>query len=53
MEIEITTSILSRLKPRQGVFQSDIQTLHLDLDDIHNLTLKIQEDMTFQRYLIT
>jgi hypothetical protein len=48
-EIEITATILSGLKPGQGLFQSDLQTLHLDLGDMHNLTSNIREDMSFQR----
>jgi hypothetical protein len=32
----------------QGVFPSDLQTLHFDLSDMHSPTSKIREDMAFQ-----
>jgi hypothetical protein len=50
-DIEITATNASGLKPRQGFLPSDLQTLHFDLWNTHNLTPKIWEDMTFQRLL--
>jgi hypothetical protein len=47
-EIEITATNSSGPKPGQGVLQSDLQTLHLYLGDMHVLTPKIREDMAFQ-----
>jgi hypothetical protein len=35
--------------PGQGVLPSGLQTLHYNLGDIHNLTIKIQGDTTLQR----
>jgi hypothetical protein len=49
METEITATNLSWLKPRRGVLPSDLRTLHYNLVDIHNLTLKIYGDMVFQK----
>jgi hypothetical protein len=48
-EIEIIDTNPPGLKPGQGVLPSDLQTLHYNLGGMHNLTPKIQEDMTFQR----
>jgi hypothetical protein len=36
----------------QGVLHGDLQRLDYDLSDIHTLTLKIKEDIEFQRGLI-
>jgi hypothetical protein len=49
MEIEITTTISSGLKPRQGVLQGALQTLHYNLGDVHTLSPNNREDMAFQR----
>jgi hypothetical protein len=49
MEIEITATNSSGLKPGQGVLPSDLWTLHYHVDDMHNLTPKIRGDMAFQR----
>jgi hypothetical protein len=47
--IEITATISSRLKPRQGVLQGVLQTLRYNIVDMHNITPRILEDMAFQR----
>jgi hypothetical protein len=49
MEIEITATNLSGLKPGQGVLSSDLRTLQYLLGGMHKLTPKIHGDMTFQR----
>jgi hypothetical protein len=43
----ITNSPL--IQTRQGVFPSDLQTLHFNLSDMCNLTSKIRENMVFQQ----
>jgi hypothetical protein len=47
-EIEIVATNPPGLKPRQGVLPSDIQTLHYNMDDMHNVTPKIGGDTTLQ-----
>jgi hypothetical protein len=47
-EIEIIATNQLGLKPRQGVLSSDLQTLHYNLGDMHNLTPKIRGDTTPQ-----
>jgi hypothetical protein len=48
-EIEIIFTNSSGLKPRQEVLPIDLQTMHYNLGDMHNLTPKIQGHMAFQR----
>jgi hypothetical protein len=48
-DIEIIAVNPPWLKPVQGVLPSNLQTLYYNLGDMHNLTPKIQGDMTFQR----
>jgi hypothetical protein len=47
-EIEIANTNSPGLKFGQGVLQGDLQTLHYILINMHNLTPKIRDDMTFQ-----
>jgi hypothetical protein len=47
--IEILIIIPSRLHFGQKVLHGDLQRLDYDLDGMHTLTLKIKEDMEFQR----
>jgi hypothetical protein len=47
--IEILIANPSKLRFRQEVFHGDLQGLDYDLGDIHTLTLKIKEDIEFQR----
>jgi hypothetical protein len=37
---------------RQGVLHDDLQRLYYDLGDMHTPTLKIKENMEFQKGLI-
>jgi hypothetical protein len=48
-EIEIIATNPPGLKPGQGVLPSDLQILHYNMGDMHNLTPKIRDDMAFQR----
>jgi hypothetical protein len=48
-KIEIIATNPPKLKPGQGVLPSDLQILHYNLGDMHNLTPKIQEDTTLKR----
>jgi hypothetical protein len=47
--IEILIANPSKLRFGQEVFHGDLQGLDYDLGDIHTLTLKIKEDIEFQR----
>jgi hypothetical protein len=47
--IEILIVNLSKLHFGRDVLHSDIQRLDYDLGDMHTLTLKIKEDIEFQR----
>jgi hypothetical protein len=47
--IEILIANQSKLHFRQEVFHSDVQRLYYDLGDMHTITLKIKEDIEFQR----
>jgi hypothetical protein len=47
--IEILIANLSKLHFGRDVLHSDIQRLDYDLGDMHTLTLKIKEDIEFQR----
>jgi hypothetical protein len=47
--IEILIANPSKLHFGQKVLHGDLQRLGYDLDDIHTLTLKIKEDIKFQR----
>jgi hypothetical protein len=47
--IEILIANLSKLHIGQEVLHADIQRLNYDLGDMHTLTLKIKEDIEFQR----
>jgi hypothetical protein len=49
MRIEITATNSPGLKPRQGLLPSDLHTLDYNLDDMQNLTPKIQDIIFFQR----
>jgi hypothetical protein len=49
METEIVATNPPGLKPGQGVLPHDLQTLHYNMGDIHNLTPKILGDMALQR----
>jgi hypothetical protein len=52
MLIEILISNAPELHFWKGVLQGDLQRLDYDLGDMHTLTLKIKEDIEFQRGLI-
>jgi hypothetical protein len=47
--IEILIANQSKLHFRQEVFHGDLQRLYYDLGDMHTITLKIKEDIEFQR----
>jgi hypothetical protein len=47
--IEILIANPSKLHFGQEVIHDDLQRLNYDLDDMHILTLKIKEDIEFQR----
>jgi hypothetical protein len=47
--IEILIASPSRLHFRQEVLHGDLQGLYYDLGDMYTLTLKIKEDMEFQK----
>jgi hypothetical protein len=47
--IEILIANQSKLHFRQEVFHGDFQRLYYDLGDMHTITLKIKEDIEFQR----
>jgi hypothetical protein len=46
-----TNANKSLTNPGQQVYQSDLQMLLFDLTNMHRLTLKIEEDIEFQKAL--
>jgi hypothetical protein len=49
MLIETRIAYAPELKPGQEVLYGDLRAFYYDLIDMHELTLKIQEVMEFQR----
>jgi hypothetical protein len=50
--IKILIAIQSKLHIRQEVLYGDIQRFYYDLGNMNRLTLKIKEDIEFQRWMI-
>jgi hypothetical protein len=45
----LTIANTSVHQPRQGMPQTDLQSMLFNLDDMYRLTLKIEKDMEFQK----